>query len=407
MLRGVASARCVVLVLAFLFACGPRCEGDECDSEERTDDTATDDSGDDSGPDDSSVETGDDSGPDDSGWVDAPPDCSTPVASFHGADHTIRDLTSAFLDGRYTTIDQPGTLWVCPSTWFARVILRADIHVIGLGDDPADTVLSAGEVGTILDVGGPFTYTVENITLDRGAGLDKSHNSGGGGIFCCGDGTACKIKTGKSRAAVVVDDVVFTHNTGNDGAAFYGLECDFDVQNSVLADNHSDDDGGAVSLWFSTVRLDSVTFDGNDGLDGGVMAMFYSSATITNSTFSNNTAGNYSAGIWASYESTLDISDTVFENNINEALYTSAYGGAIIAFETAALERVSFIDNSAPKGGGLFVYYGAVIHGTECDFSGNEPDDIWAADYSEEGGVSYTAGADYSFSCAANACTPK
>jgi hypothetical protein len=406
-----------VLWLAFVLACGSKCEEGDCDSESPPDDTSTaDDTGDDSGgPDDSSTESGDDSaddsgddsGPDDSGWTDTPPDCTTPVASFHGADGSVTDLTGAFGAGTFTTLDEPGNLWVCPGTWFTRVILRADIHVIGLGDEPADTILSGGESGTILDVGGPHTYTVENLTLDRGAGLDKSHNSGGGGIFCCGDGTACKIKTGKTRGTVVVDDVVFTNNTGNDGAAFYGLECDFDVRNSFVADNHSDDDGGAVSLWFSTVTLDSVTFERNDGLDGGVMAMFYSSATISNSTFSNNTAGNYSAGIWAAYNSTLEISDTLFENNVNEAIYTSAYGGAIIAFETARLERVRFVDNSAPKGGGVFVYYDAVVNGIECDFSGNEPDDIWAADYSDEGGVSYTAGMDYSFACADNVCTPK
>jgi hypothetical protein len=398
-----------------------------CDSGSRIDDTSTsDDTGDDSGgPDDSSTESGDDSGddsaddsgpddsgpddsgPDDSGWTDTPPDCTTPVASFHGADGSVTDLTAAFGVGTFTTLDEPGNLWVCPGTWWTRVILRADIAVIGLGEDPADTILDAGEDGTILDVGGPHTYTIENVTLNRGAAYDTSHNSGGGGIFCCGDGTACKIPSAKSRSTVVVDDVVFTNNTGDDGSAFYSLECDFDVKNSLLADNTSDDDGGAVNLRYSTATFDSVTFDNNQGLDGGVMAMFYSSVTIANSTFSNNTGGNYSAGIWATYDTSLVISDTVFENNTNAALRKTAYGGAIIAYETATLERVSFIDNTAPKGGGIFVYYDAVIDGIDCDFSGNDPEDIYAADYSDEGGVSYTAGLDYSFSCADNACTPK
>jgi len=414
-----------VLWLALVFACGSKCERDDCDSGSSPDDTSKpDDSGDDTGPDDSATESGDDSaddsgddsaddsgddsGPDDTGgWTDTPPDCATPVASFHGADGSVTDLTGAFGAGTFTTLDQPGNLWVCPGTWFTRVILRADIHVIGLGAGPADTILSAGEVGTILDIGGPHAYSVENVTLDRGAGFDVSHNSGGGGIFCCGDGTECQIPSFKSRSTVVVDDVVFTNNTGDDGAAFYSLECDFDVKDSRIADNQSDDDGGAVNLRYSTATIDAVTFEGNDGLDGGVMAMFYSSATITNSTFSNNTGGNYSAGIWASTDTSLDISDTVFENNVNEARYVSAYGGAIIAQETATLDHVSFIDNSAPMGGGLFVYWDAVVDGIDCDFSGNSPDDIWAADYSAAGGVSYTAGTGYSFSCAANACTPK
>jgi hypothetical protein len=405
-----------VLWLAFVFACGSKCEGDDCDSGSPADDTSTpDDSGDDSAPDDSSTESGDDSaddtaddsGPDDSGWTDTPPDCATPVASFHGADGSETDLTAAFGAGTYTTLDEPGNLWVCPGTWFTRVILRADIHVIGLGDDPADTILSGGESGTILDVGGPYAYTVENVTLDRGAALDKSHNSGGGGIFCCGNGIECRIATGKSRSTVVVDDVVFTNNYGDDGAALYSLECDVDVRNSLVTDNYSDDDGGAVNLKNSTATFDSVTFEGNYGLDGGVMAIFYGPATIQNSTFANNTGGNYAAGIWATSGSELHVSDTVFESNTNSELYETAQGGAIIAYEVATLERVRFIDNTAPKGGGLFVYYDAVVNGIECDFSGNSSDDIWAADYSDEGGVSYTAGMGYSFACADNVCTPK
>jgi hypothetical protein len=406
----------VVLWLGTFLACGTKCEGSKCDSLSGSDDS-NDDTGGESGLDDSATESGDDSaddtgpddsGPDDTGWTDTPPDCAAPVASFHGADHSVTDLTTAFLAGTYTTLDEPGTLWVCPSTWFVRVLLRSDIHVVGLGAGPADTILSAGEQGTVLDVGGPVTVTVENVTLDRGAALDKSHNSGGGGLFCCGDGTECVIASGGSRGTVVVDDVVFTNNYGDDGAAFYGLECDFDIKNSVLADNYSDDDGGAVDLWFSTATFDSVTFDHNEGLDGGAMALFNSSATIVDSIFSNNTSGNNAAGIWAAYESALDITDTVFENNTNEELYVNAFGGAIVAYKSATLTNVSFVDNSAPLGGGLFVYYQAVIDGTDCDFSGNSPDDIWGADYSDPGGVSYTGlGTDYSFSCAKNVCSPK
>ncbi len=341
---------------------------------------------------------------DDTGTPSLAPSCDDPIVLFVGADDQETDLTSAFLDGTYTTLDRPGTLYVCPSTWFARVLVRADVDVIGLGDDPADTVLSAGEEGTILDVGGPITVHVENVTLDRGAGLDKAHNSGGGGLYCCGDGANCVAKVGKSRGAVSIENVVFSHNTANDGSGFYGWECDFDVKDSVLTANHSDDDGGAVSMWYSTLALDGTTFEDNEGLDGGAMALFYSSATIAGSTFRDNTGGDFSGGIWASYESPVSITDTTFEGNTNVATYEGAYGGALIAFEEATLTNVSFVDNSAPHGAGIFVYYNAVVDGAHCDFADNATDDIWAAGYDKPGGTSYDEGDDASFHCAKNAC---
>ena len=61
------------------------------------------------------------------------------------------------------------------------------------------TILSGGESGTIVEVDG-VTTDLRNVTLDRGAGLDVDHNSGGGGVYCEGEG------------AVYADTVVFSNS---------------------------------------------------------------------------------------------------------------------------------------------------------------------------------------------------
>ena len=357
-----------VLVLA---GCGDNTSDDSSSS----DDTGTDT--------DTETDTGD------SGETTEDP-CADPVVTFTTEDGTETDLTQAFLIGEYRTLAVPGTLSVCPGTWFSRFLVRADVSIVGLGNKPGKTVLSGGESGTILDIAGPDVHvSVENVTFDRGAGLDVEHNSGGGGIYCDQEG------------ALTITDAKFTNNTANDGAALYARDCVVDVSSAKFSDNVSEDDGGAVTLWYSTATFDDVTLEGNDALDGGAMAMFFSDLTATNTTFDDNTASIFAGGIWA-YESNIDLSDVTISNAVNDG---TDHGGGLLVQGSATLENVTFQANSAPLGGGLYVYYDAVVQGTNCSFLDNAPDDIYAADYTAEGGVSYTAGSGYSFTCQDNACS--
>ena len=98
--------------------------------------------------------------------------------------------------------------------------------------------------------------------------------------------------------------------------------------------------------------------------------------------------------------STAAFYNTTITGNTNTG---SNYGGGLIVHGSAILDRVTFSDNTAPAGGGLYVYYGSTVEGTSCDFSGNSPEDIFVAD--DGAGVSMTAGSNYSFSCASNVCT--
>jgi hypothetical protein len=315
--------------------------------------------------------------------------CPTPTVTFEATDGTTQDLTALFLSGDYLTLALSGTLRVCPGTWYSRVLVRADVSVIGLGATPEETILSGGLSGTILDVAGPaVTLSVHNVTLDRGAGLDVDHNSGGGGIYCEQDG------------AVVVTDAIFSANEANDGPAIYTNDCSLSVTDSSFHDNVSEDDGGAITLWDSTASFDGVQVHDNRSLDGGGMAIFNSEVTAVDLSIVDNVATGFSGGIWL-YNSTLALTDGVFSGNQDDS---GVYGGGLLVYGSATLERVSFTGNSAPLGGGIFVYYEGVVQGSDCDFSANTPDDIFASDGTSEGGQSYAAGSGASFTCQDNAC---
>ena len=313
-------------------------------------------------------------------------DCRDPVVVHRDGAGIDTDLTEVFLTGTYTTLDTAGTLYVCPRTWYARLLVRAPMVVVGLGDDPASTVLSGGESGTILDVAGPDgAVDVQNLTLDRGAGLDVDHNSGGGGVYC------------EAYGAVSTTDVVFSNNFANDGAGLYVEGCEVSLLRTTFVDNVSEDDGGAFTLWYSHATLDSVLFQGNGGLDGGAAALFYATAALHDVEFVENTSSHFAGALWA-YETTLTMAGGEFRGNTN----TGAEGGGLLVDGELSLEGVAFSGNTAQRGGGLFVYYQAVVSGTGLSFDDNVPDDIYGADYSEAGGVSYEGGS--SLDCAANVC---
>jgi len=317
--------------------------------------------------------------------------------TFTEDDGSSQDLTDYFESGDYLTLAVPGTLSVCPGTWWARVLLRADIAVVGLGSTPGDTVLSGGESGTIIDVAGPdVAVSISNVRLDRGAGLDVEHNSGGGGVYCEQDG------------AVTITDTLFTDNTANDGAGLYARDCLVTIAASSFEDNVSEDDGGALTLWTSTATLSDVQFLRNTSLDGGAAALFDSQVSASNVVFSDNTGANLSGGVWSHQTeaglSMLTLTDATFSGNVNNG--SSHYGGGLIVVGAATLTRVTFTGNSAALGGGLYVEPNATVDGTDCDFSGNTPDDIYASTGSG-GGSSYTAGSGYSFSCSGGSCTER
>jgi predicted outer membrane repeat protein len=270
--------------------------------------------------------------------------------------------------------------------------VRADVSIVGMGANPEDTVLSGGESGTILDVLGPdVTVDVQNLTFDRGAGLDVDHNSGGGGIYC------------EQQGLVNVENAAFTNNFANDGAAIYVRDCTLNVKSASFVGNTSDDDGGAVTVWYGHATLDDTHFDNNQALDGGAIAVFSGALTVTNSTFADSRATSFGGAIWMAYESDLVMSDTTIETSVNSG---SKYGGALLIHGTAELDRVTLTDNEAQHGAGIYVSAGSVVDGNACNFANNDHDDIYAAGETSDG-TAYNAGSNYSFTCEDHACVDR
>ncbi len=370
-----------------LFACAGSlckagCEGSGSPTTGSDDTAPTDDTTvtDDSAPDDDTAVT------DDTGTVADP--CVTPRVMFVDDAGVEEDVSAALLDGTYLTLDRPGTLQVCAGVWYSHLLIRAEVEVVGLGVDRDATVLSGGGTGSVLDVAGPDgKLTVSNLTVDRGLGLSKEHNSGGGGIYC------------EAYGAIEVTNTVFSNHEANDGSAIYVEDCGVQISGSRFVGNVSEDDGGAVTVWYSDLSVSDSEFSVNEALDGGALALFYGTGRVVDTHFESNTASMFGGAIWV-YNSSFDIATSQLSGNST----TGGDGGGLLFYGTGTLTDVGFAGNSAVRGGGIFVYYEASIVGDRCDFSRNSPDDLYVADYSAEGGVSQNLGEDANFICAANVC---
>ena len=76
---------------------------------------------DDSGPTEADTDTDTDTDTDSDTDTDTEGPCLERVVTFEPTNGGAQDVTSFFETGEYLTLGIPGTLSVCPGTWFSRV----------------------------------------------------------------------------------------------------------------------------------------------------------------------------------------------------------------------------------------------------------------------------------------------
>ncbi len=315
-------------------------------------------------------------------------DSASPCAEvvFTATDGRQEDLTDAFTEGDFVTLDQEGVLGFCPGTWFVRLTAAAPLTVLGLGATPEETVLSGGESGTVLTArGAGVDVVVENATLDRGATEGVRNEQLAGGITCA------------EGASVRVVDAVLSNHYAYDGAAVFAMSgCVLDLEGVRLTANSAEDDGGAVRVDTSSATLTDVRFEGGEARDCGGLFVHDSDVSIRGAAFADNSSRDSQGGALLHYYGTLQIEDATFETNV-----ANGVGGAVALFGDTFLDRVSFVGNVADTGGGAIYLY--PDHGTltctGCSFADNSPDDVGL-----EGGGSYDFGDGVDFSCDTDGC---
>ncbi len=303
------------------------------------------------------------------------------TVTFLDASGTSTDLTSTFMGSSSTsivsyTVSSSGTLVFCPGTYYAHLELTAaTVSIEGLYGS-ADTKLSGGGSGVVIDASSTTTdLSIEGLLLKGGYG------DAGGAIL----GQA-------SGLALTLDDCELTLNAAVDGAAIWVDGADVVITSSDFSDNDADEFGGAVAAYDSDVAVYDSTFEDNVARRGGALWLSGGSLLLDGTLVQDNTAN-------ASLSSGED----------------SAAGGGAYLVDGATLEcsatssaSAGFLSNVAfGEAGAVYQSTGSTVTSTLCDWGtdsstdDNTPTDI----YVEGADTRYAYGDNASFGCDDAGCS--
>lgn len=168
------------------------------------------------------------------------------LASFASEDWTARfGVVGSAPD---LTLDAPGTLVLCGGTWYAHLVVTADVTVRGVG---TDVVLDGQGTGAVIDVR-DATLDLRDLTLTNGAA------ERGGALACEG-------------SLVQIEDVWVRDSVATTGGGIATQACSLYMWRGGIRDT-SAEEGGAVWVASGSVELNYVDIvDTTASITGGAL----------------------------------------------------------------------------------------------------------------------------------------
>jgi hypothetical protein len=166
-------------------------------------------------------------------------------------------------------------------------------------------------------------------------------------------GAALDLRSGAGGAALDAADLLVTNCAAHWGPGIYawkssGASC----ARCAFINNVAEDDGGAVTLMFTSASFDRCLFKGNSAQNGGAFSMIGGAGVnVTRSYFVSNAASNAGGAISIKEYSSgapLTMRNSVAANN------TAGTAGGALHFASPtgsfAVHSVTFLNNEAPSG---------------------------------------------------------
>jgi hypothetical protein len=321
---------------------------------------------------------------------------------------------------RGNSAQRGGGIWTADSStiMFVNCLVADNTAEFGAGmynDNTSPTLVDCTFTNNIAEVAGGGMYsdlgspTVDGCTfLYNDAGLDVPGGGGGGGgsggggmwntggtavitnsAFCNNQASFGAGVYNIEGAVPLIENCTFMNNLASEGAGLYSLgdanavvnDCTF-IDNAVVGGAFPV--GGAVSNYFSSVRLDNCLVMNNSAeLGGGGMYNEGASPVITNCRFlDNHTTGpdiGWGGGMLNSFAVNATVVNCIFAGN------SARLGGGIYntVFTTNAIINCTITGNTATGSGNPVEFGGGVYNSTDtesaltnCIIWGNAPDQV-------------------------------
>ncbi len=198
------------------------------------------------------------------------------------------DVTT--LDDAFDRLQDGGTISVEPGTYTLvnYAVSERSFSILGLSEDPSQTVISGGNVGSILEVSGGEVH-LSNLTMT--GGFDRSGHSGSALSAMSSRVTLDNVilKDNKSMASgalrvsssyLTMNDVVFSGNNSSFVGALYVTGSVVDISGLTLIDNYSGDFNTALTMVASQGSIEELEAYGNNDSRDQVGAVSLSDSEI-------------------------------------------------------------------------------------------------------------------------------
>ncbi len=307
------------------------------------------------------------------------------------------------------TLDQSGTVWVCPGSYYVTIEASASWLVIRSPDGQDYAVLSGGGASRVIHSSGDLTLEnldiVDGTTSEFGGVLYSSgilmikNSLIGGGSAYKGGNLYC------NGCSLTVDTVTFQGGHAEYGGGIYNYHGNFDAIALTLSDNSAIDGGGYFGKSDNTT-IQSSTISGNGAISsGGGVYLSGSTFTMSDTTIEGNEVGSYGAGASLYDGSTYTMSSSNIQGNIAGLIGGGLYlEGSSDAICTGTSESTFGIwGNQALAGGGAFLGSSSdTLESITCDWTGTTDNDLY--DIILASTIYYTFSDNESFLCASGLC---
>lgn len=269
------------------------------------------------------------------------PEEPAPVAVFIPQEGPPEDWSAALLGSEPVVCTRPGTLELSPGIYPPRLVVEADLAVVGLGT-----------LGDVQLLARP-PASGSRVTVARTASLSLISLRVTGGI--AERGGAIHAPDGAPGTELLVTDAILDSNFAHDqGGAVWTSGRAVTLERVEVRDNWTDGAGGGLYIRDApTVSIRSSTLEHNraDG-DGGGMRVFGGGLEIADSTISNNRSGDRGGGLSVEADGSAVLTGVGLVGN-----ETAGRGGGLWVDDgaVAVLQDCTVSDNRADTGGGVFV----------------------------------------------------
>jgi hypothetical protein len=258
-----------------------------------------------------------------------------------------------------------GVVCVLPGTYHETIVLDAGGLLLQSLEGAEQTIIDAGEAGSVLVFQYGDSSTVRGFTLTGGAGslFDPDND---GALDACGGGVFV------DASSPVIEDSVISGNTADDGGGLYINNASLVMSRVAVSDNDASGYGGGLRLRHaSDVLLEAVSVTANTSRTGAGVALYDADATLIDCDVVDNVSENNGGGFYVGTDSALELSSGTVTGNSSGGV-----GGGLRSYSARLiLAGVQISDNSAAEEGGGVACKLSDMSVT-AEIHSNDPDDI-------------------------------